>query len=51
MMEKQIKISLLLGLAMIIIGFLMWAEISFTFIGIGVIIVGISLILHINKNN
>ncbi len=49
-MEKQIKTVLLLGLAMVTIGFIMWSELSFQIIGFGVIITGIALTMHINKN-
>ncbi|MDD2181074.1 MAG: hypothetical protein PHW32_01760 [Bacilli bacterium] len=50
-MENKIKAGLLIGFTMVIIGFLLWSELSFMFIGFGVVIIGISLIIHINKNN
>jgi hypothetical protein len=49
MMDEKVKAILLLGLSMVIIGFIMWSELSFQIIGFGVIITGIALTMHINK--
>ncbi|MFA5603837.1 MAG: hypothetical protein WDA12_03165 [Bacilli bacterium] len=51
MVEKRIKMGLSIGLILVIIGFFLWSELSFPFIGFGVVIIGFSLIGYINKDN
>ncbi|MDD4547381.1 MAG: hypothetical protein PHI05_01385 [Bacilli bacterium] len=50
-MEKNVKMGLSIGTILVIIGFLLWSELSFSFIGFGVVVIGFSLIGYINKDN
>ncbi len=51
MVETKVKIIMTLGFVMIITGFLLWSEFSFLLIGLGIVSIGISLMIFLNKNN
>lgn len=50
-METKIKLGLTIGLLMMIIGFCLWSDTSFTLIGFGVVIIGNCLLMIIHRNN
>ncbi len=47
--REMFKRFLITGLLLIIIAFLLWIEFSFVLGGIGVMIIGVGIMLYINK--
>lgn len=47
---KKILIGIFLSLICFIIALVIFNDLSFPFLGIGIVILGISIFIHINKN-